>query len=68
MTQCDICGMVYTVADPSDETMHHKFHQGLLSALKFPVCKAERLYSQISMARTSLGPWKFVREMGSSSQ
>ena len=25
-------------------------------------------YSQTSMARTSLGPWKFVREMGSSSQ
>ena len=25
-------------------------------------------YSRTSMARTSLGPWKFVREMGSSSQ
>ena len=37
MTQCDICGMVYTLADPADETMHMKFHQGLLNALKFPV-------------------------------
>ena len=26
------------------------------------------LYSRTSMARTSLGPWKFVRDMGSSSQ
>ena len=25
------------------------------------------LYSKISMARTSLGPWKFIRDMGSSS-
>ena len=25
-------------------------------------------YSQTSMARTSLGPWKFVREKGSLSQ
>ena len=25
-------------------------------------------YSQTSIARTSLGPWKFVREMDSSSQ
>ena len=25
-------------------------------------------YSQTSMAQTSLGPWKFVPEMGSSSQ
>ena len=24
-------------------------------------------YSQTSMAQTSLGPWKFVRDMGSSS-
>ena len=24
-------------------------------------------YSRTSMARTSLGPWKFVRDMGSSS-
>ena len=25
------------------------------------------MYSRTSMARTSLGPWKFVRDMGSSS-
>ena len=24
-------------------------------------------YSKTSMARTSLGPWKFIRDMGSSS-
>ena len=43
MTQCDICGMVYTLADPADETMHMKFHQGLLNALKFPVSTYECL-------------------------
>ena len=29
--------------------------------------KKKNIYSQTSMARTSLGPWKFVRDMGSSS-
>lgn len=36
-TQCEVCGMVYTLSDPADETMHVKFHQSLLSALRFPV-------------------------------
>ena len=28
---------------------------------------SDSIYSRTSMARTSLGPWKFVRDMGSSS-
>ena len=36
----------------------------LLDILLFSVL----IYSQISITRTSLGPWKFVQDMGSSSQ
>ncbi|KAL3868311.1 hypothetical protein ACJMK2_041132 [Sinanodonta woodiana] len=42
-TQCDVCGMVYTHADPMDEATHAKFHQSLLAALKFPGWKKERV-------------------------
>ncbi|XP_041358485.1 N-acetyltransferase ESCO2-like [Gigantopelta aegis] len=45
-TQCDICGMVYTHADPTDETTHAKFHQGVISALKFPGWKKERVVQE----------------------
>ena len=42
-----------------------------LSSERLSRCEAEseteRKYSRTSMARTSLGPWKFVRDMGSSS-
>ena len=33
----------------------------------FFVCASVVTYSRTSMARTSVGPWKFVRDMGSSS-
>ena len=36
-TQCETCGMVYSQAEPTDETTHAKFHQSILNALKFPV-------------------------------
>ena len=36
-TQCEVCGMTYTIADAVDEATHTKFHERLLNALKFPV-------------------------------
>ncbi|XP_062597005.1 N-acetyltransferase ESCO2-like, partial [Saccostrea cucullata] len=42
-TQCDTCGMVYSQAEPTDETTHAKFHQSIINALKFPGWKKERV-------------------------
>lgn len=35
--QCEVCSMVYTPGDPTDDTTHSKFHESLLTALRFPV-------------------------------
>ncbi|KAK3091037.1 hypothetical protein FSP39_016673 [Pinctada imbricata] len=45
-TQCEVCGMVYTQADPADETTHNMFHRSLLNALKFPGWKKERVVQE----------------------
>ncbi|ESP00562.1 hypothetical protein LOTGIDRAFT_112462 [Lottia gigantea] len=45
-TVCDVCGMVYTHADPIDETTHAKFHANLLNTLKFPGWKKERIVEE----------------------
>ena len=42
-TQCDECGMVYTMSEPADETMHYKYHASLFSALKFPVSNTQSI-------------------------
>ncbi|XP_069127189.1 N-acetyltransferase ESCO2-like [Argopecten irradians] len=44
--QCDVCSMVYTPEDPTDDTTHNKFHQSLLSALRFPGWKKERVVQE----------------------
>ncbi|XP_064606237.1 N-acetyltransferase ESCO2-like [Liolophura sinensis] len=41
--QCDVCCMVYTVGESADEAMHAKFHQNLITALRFPGWKKERV-------------------------
>ncbi|XP_071145249.1 N-acetyltransferase ESCO2-like [Mytilus edulis] len=46
--QCEVCGMVYRHADPGDESTHEKFHQDLLSVLKFPGWKKERVVQEFS--------------------
>ena len=38
-----------------------------LSHIDYHLLIETKKYSRISMARISLGPWKFVRDMGSSS-
>ena len=43
--QCDDCGMNYTPGEPTDEATHSKFHQRILSALKFPVSDLKLLTS-----------------------
>nr|XP_022313901.1 N-acetyltransferase ESCO2-like [Crassostrea virginica] len=45
-TQCETCGMVYSQAEPTDETTHAKFHQSILNALKFPGWKKERVVQE----------------------
>ncbi|XP_060586425.1 N-acetyltransferase ESCO1-like [Ruditapes philippinarum] len=45
-TQCEVCGMVYTMCEPADEGMHVKFHQSLLNALKFPGWKKEHVVQE----------------------
>lgn len=45
-TQCDTCGMIYSQAEPTDETTHAKFHQSILNALKFPGWKKERVVQE----------------------
>ncbi|XP_061191443.1 N-acetyltransferase ESCO2-like [Saccostrea echinata] len=42
-TQCETCGMVYSQAEPTDETTHAKFHQSIINAMKFPGWKKERV-------------------------
>ncbi|ELU04560.1 hypothetical protein CAPTEDRAFT_159966 [Capitella teleta] len=44
--QCEGCGMTYTHGEPTDEATHVKFHQRLLSALKFPGWKNERVIQE----------------------
>ncbi|XP_033729276.1 N-acetyltransferase ESCO2-like [Pecten maximus] len=44
--QCDVCSMVYTPGDPTDDTTHNKFHQSLLTALRFPGWKKERVVQE----------------------
>ncbi|XP_021379039.1 N-acetyltransferase ESCO1-like [Mizuhopecten yessoensis] len=44
--QCDVCSMVYTPEDPTDDTTHSKFHQSLLTALRFPGWKKERVVQE----------------------
>ncbi|XP_060077410.1 N-acetyltransferase ESCO1-like [Ylistrum balloti] len=44
--QCDVCSMVYTPEDPTDDTTHNKFHQSLLAALRFPGWKKERVVQE----------------------
>lgn len=44
--QCLQCGMVYTQADPLDETTHAKFHHSVLATLKFPGWKKERIVQE----------------------
>ena len=52
-----------------DPGQNVRYHFTLLCAALDSLCiPHEMKYSQTSVARTSLGPWKFVREMGSSSQ
>lgn len=38
-TTCPTCGMVYTSTQPEDETYHVKFHQKVMLALRFNVCR-----------------------------
>ncbi|XP_053395371.1 N-acetyltransferase ESCO2-like [Mercenaria mercenaria] len=45
-TQCEVCGMVYTMSEPADEAMHVKFHQSLLNVLKFPGWKKEHVVQE----------------------
>ncbi|KAK6179549.1 hypothetical protein SNE40_011879 [Patella caerulea] len=45
-TVCDVCGMVYTHADPVDETTHAKFHISLINTLKFTGWKKERIVQE----------------------
>lgn len=44
--QCPQCGMVYTQADPLDETTHAKFHHSVLAILRFPGWKKERIIQE----------------------
>ena len=42
-------------------------HIVVFKATKIKIFRSEEKYSRTSMSRTSLDPWKFVRDMGSSS-
>jgi methionyl-tRNA synthetase len=47
--QCEVCGMVYTPSDASDEATHRKFHQHSVNALKFPVSSCKLYKSQMKL-------------------
>lgn len=42
-TQCEVCGMVYTPTDPTDDATHQRFHQHAIASLKFPGWKKEHI-------------------------
>ncbi|XP_070555785.1 N-acetyltransferase ESCO2-like [Ptychodera flava] len=42
-TMCPTCGMVYSVADPEDETDHIRFHNKFTECVKFPGWKKEHV-------------------------
>ena len=50
---------------PGSQCASPGYHWWTWRCRKFPLGKWR--YSQTSVTRTSLGPWKFVRDMGSSS-
>ncbi|XP_064625568.1 uncharacterized protein LOC135486582 [Lineus longissimus] len=45
-TQCGTCGMVYSMKEPTDEAHHSKFHQRMLTALKFPKIKEKSVVQE----------------------
>ncbi|XP_053105434.1 N-acetyltransferase ESCO1 [Hemicordylus capensis] len=43
---CSICGMLYTAANPEDETQHLLFHNQFISAVKYVGWKKERILAE----------------------
>ncbi|NWV20854.1 ESCO1 acetyltransferase, partial [Origma solitaria] len=43
---CNICGMLYTVSNPDDETQHLLFHNQFISAVKYVGWKKERILAE----------------------
>ncbi|XP_053570945.1 N-acetyltransferase ESCO1 [Bombina bombina] len=43
---CNICGMLYTVSNPEDETQHLLFHNQFTSAVKYVGWKKERIVAE----------------------
>ncbi|NWS26038.1 ESCO1 acetyltransferase, partial [Polioptila caerulea] len=43
---CNICGMLYTVSNPEDETQHLLFHNQFISAVKYVGWKKERILAE----------------------
>ncbi|NWZ89400.1 ESCO1 acetyltransferase, partial [Nesospiza acunhae] len=43
---CNVCGMLYTVSNPEDETQHLLFHNQFISAVKYVGWKKERILAE----------------------
>ncbi|KAJ7338734.1 hypothetical protein JRQ81_012636 [Phrynocephalus forsythii] len=43
---CSVCGMLYTAANPEDETQHLLFHNQFISAVKYVGWKKERILAE----------------------
>ncbi|NXC28182.1 ESCO1 acetyltransferase, partial [Campylorhamphus procurvoides] len=43
---CNICGMLYTVSNPEDETQHLLFHNQFISAVRYVGWKKERILAE----------------------
>ncbi|NWV80295.1 ESCO1 acetyltransferase, partial [Dasyornis broadbenti] len=43
---CNICGMLYTMSNPDDETQHLLFHNQFISAVKYVGWKKERILAE----------------------
>ncbi|NXF03568.1 ESCO1 acetyltransferase, partial [Smithornis capensis] len=43
---CNICGMLYTISNPEDETQHLLFHNQFISAVKYVGWKKERILAE----------------------
>nr|CAB3243680.1 N-acetyltransferase ESCO2 [Phallusia mammillata] len=50
-SQCNVCGMVYTVNHPEDQQMHKLHHNRFVSCIKFPGWKKERIVSNFMDGR-----------------
>ncbi|XP_077991625.1 uncharacterized protein LOC144445857 [Glandiceps talaboti] len=50
-TMCPTCGMVYSMAEPEDESDHIKFHTKFLECVKFPGWKKEHVVHEFHDGR-----------------